>query len=342
MEQKLFGNKNILVTGATGIVGAHLCIELAKQSCNVIAVARNEISRKRAEHVFEMYGVAETIAPYITWKYADITQYDEVCSVVAEADYVFNCAGYVSFNNAEKKQLIDVNVTSVAHIVNACLEYKLTKLCHVSSVSALGKPYDSVEITEDCDYNESKISSVYGYSKHLGELEVWRGIAEGLPAVIVNPTVIIAPGFWNQSSGALFSTIARGLPFYTHGVTGYVGVNDVVKSMLDLMKSNISGERFIVNSQNVSYKSVFTSIAQSISVPPPRYYAPYFLMLVAGFFAQMFLRTSNLSVHTAKTAHSVSKYSSQKLKDAISIRFRNIHDDIRETGAFFCKDVNAS
>lgn len=339
MEQNLFGNKTVLVTGASGIVGAHLCIALAQQAVSVRAFVRNHHSQQKAEQLWHMYSIPAHITKYITWVYGDITVYQDVSDAVSNTSYVFHCAGYVSFNNADRKTLFDCNVIGTAHVVNACLEHAVTKLCHVSSVAALGKTYDGSEITEQCEYEQKKSRSVYGYSKFLGELEVWRGIAEGLSAVIVNPSVIIAPGFWNQSSGKLFTTISRGLQFYTSGVTGYVSVHDVTESMIYLMKSNISGERFIVSAENLDYKTVFTSIAASIGVKPPKWYAPRVLLHFAGimltFFALIRDRQSEITRQTAQTAYAVSLFSSEKLTQALGFKFRSVEKEIQITGTFF-------
>jgi len=339
LEQNLFGNKPVVVTGASGLLGVHLCIALISKGVQVRAIIRNEHSKNKAEHIFALYSVLPHELLLIEWRYADITNFQDVCDVLQDVAYVFHCAGYVSFHDSDRDTLHAINVLGTQYVVDACLQFGITKLCHVSSVAAIGKAVGSDFIDETCEYEPKKSRSLYGYSKYLGELEVWRGIAEGLPAVIVNPSIIIGFGSKEQSSASLFYTMSRGMPFYTSGITGYVSVHDVVDSMIMLMKSDISAERFIVSAENLSYKTIFTCIAQSLGVSVPRYYVPSWVLHSVGIIATFvsFLRGSRSKItrHTAQTAYRISQYSSQKLVHAISFSFRNVCDEISRIGKIY-------
>jgi len=338
LEKNLFGNKVILVTGASGIVGAHLCISLLQQGAHVRAMLRKESSLEKAKKIFSLYNI-----PFeqerLSWVIADISLYEEVELVTQGVDLVFNCAGYVSFNNSELKELRSLNVLGVKNIVDACIVNSVSKLCHVSSVAALGKAPEGMDIDESCDFEVKKSRSMYGHSKYYGELEVWRGIAEGLNAIIVNPSVIIGPGQWDQSSGKLFSTVGKGLKFYTPGVTGYVGVQDVVACMIKLMDSDIVNERFVINAENLSYKEVFTAIANSIGVSPPTKLATKFMMHSAGILLSLLSmvtgKPSQITRQTAITAFNKSYFSSKKIQNKLGFTFRNVTDVIKETGSFY-------
>lgn len=339
MEKNLFGNKPVVVTGASGVIGTHLSIALAKKGVRVCAVVQNEHSINKAKRMHALYSLSSQEIACIEWCYADITDYQDVYNVIQHAEYVFHCAGYVSFHAADKHTLHAINVEGTKNVVDACLQCGIKKLCHVSSVAALGKAIYTDMIDETCEYELEKKRSLYGYSKYLGELEVWRGIAEGLSAVIVNPSVIIGFANKEQSSAHLFKTILQGMPFYTSGVTGYVSVHDVVDCMIVLMESNIHAEQFVVSAENLSYKTVFTYTAESLGVSAPRIYMPAWILHTVGIILTFLLfliqKRSSITRHTTHTAYTVSRYSSQKLIHATSFSFRPIRDELARIGALY-------
>ncbi|HEY2727007.1 MAG TPA: NAD-dependent epimerase/dehydratase family protein, partial [Parafilimonas sp.] len=224
--------KNIFITGATGLLGSHLIKELVNSNANIKALYRHEIPFTHNK---------------IEWLQGDILDTILLGEILEDVDEVYHCAAKVSFNPKNKKELFKTNIEGTANIVNACLNTNVKKLLHVSSVSALGRIREDVIIDETMQWSEDANNSVYGESKYLGEMEVWRGIAEGLNAVIINPTIILGAGDWNNGSSEIFKTAYKEFPYYTEGVTGFVDVKDVVKAMITLMNSDIFSERFIVN-----------------------------------------------------------------------------------------------
>ncbi len=341
LGKNLFGNKKVLVTGASGLVGSHVCLQLLQQNVSVLAFVRNEQSKQKAIEILSLYKIDKNKLDYISWIYGDITNYDEVEIAVSQANIIFNCAGHVSFSNNEFEKLYSINVQGCANLVNACIEHSIEKLCHISSVAALGKSKDNSEITEEDEYAVSAKNSSYGYSKYLGEMEIWRGIAEGLNAVIVNPSVIIGPGQWNQSSGKFFSTIAKGLNYYTTGITGYVGVWDVAKCMILITNSGISAEKFILNSENVDYKRFFKLIAENIGAKVPKKQATPALMKTAAIFLairKVFTgKPSQINFKTVKTSFAQNYFSNAKICNTLDFNFEKIEDVIKKTAIHFPK-----
>jgi len=335
LEQNLFGNKQILVTGASGLVGVHVIMYLARLGANIRAFVRNEDSKQKAYTVFKAYNCCESNT--ITWHFGDITNYEDVYNAMKHIDYVFHCAGYVSFNNAHMQIMYDVNVLGTKHVVDAALEHGITKLCHVSSVAAIGKSRTSHIVDETCEFEYTKHTGAYHITKYCGELEVWRGIAEGLQAVIVNPSVIIGVGDWYSSSSALFGTIAKGLKFYTTGSTGYVSVHDVVQCMVLLMQSNITSQRFILSAQTVDYKSLFSAIADSLHVKRPHIAIKQWQMKLVAILLQLVSKNPQITLHTVNSAFSHTHYSNHKICEALSYSFSNIFDDISTVGTMYLK-----
>ncbi|MEP6685073.1 MAG: NAD-dependent epimerase/dehydratase family protein [Parafilimonas sp.] len=246
--------KNIFITGATGLLGSHLIKELLNQNADIKALYRTKIPFTHAN---------------VEWIQGDLFDTILLEEILAGVDEVYHCAAKVSFNPKNKKELFKTNIEGTANIVNTCLNANVKKLLHVSSVSALGRIRENKIITEAMQWSEEANNSVYGESKYLGEMEVWRGIAEGLNAVIINPTIILGAADWNNGSAEIFKTVYKEFPYYTEGVTGFVDVNDVVKVMITLMNSDIVSECFIISAENVSYKSLFDMIAEVFDKKPP-------------------------------------------------------------------------
>jgi len=186
-------------------------------------------------------------------------------------DEVYHCAGLISYSSRNHSELYKINVDGTANIVNAALQAKVRKFVHVSSIAALGKFVEGKPIDENMTWTDDARNSTYGHSKYLGEMEVWRGVAEGLDAVIVNPSIILGAGKWNNASTAIFKNIYQGFKWYSEGVNGFVDVRDLVKAMIMLMESDITAERFIISAENKSYKDIFYLIADAFNKKRPSY-----------------------------------------------------------------------
>lgn len=243
------------VTGSTGLLGSHVIKALLKQNKKVKAVYRNTIPCFEGSEKVE-------------WCKGDILDPSFLEEEMLNVHTVYHCAAIVSFNPKNKRDLYKINVEGTANVVNAALECGVKRFCHVSSVASLGKP-TAIEIDETNEWNDTDIKSNYAKSKYLGELEVWRGISEGLQAVIINPSIILGAGNWDSGSTKIFQTAYNEFPWYTEGVTGFVDVHDVVKAMILLTQSDISNERFIVSAENKTYKSVFSCIATCFGKKTP-------------------------------------------------------------------------
>lgn len=237
----------ILVTGGSGLVGSELISQLLAQGNKVKAIYNNT-------------SLTITDKDIIAIK-CDILDTVALEEAMQGITHVYHCAAIVSFNKKNKAQLLKINIEGTANVVNASIDAGVKKLVHVSSVSALGRIRENETVTEEMNWTEESSNSLYGKSKYLGEMEVWRGIGEGLEAVIVNPSLILGGGDWSKGSSEIFKSVYDEFPWYTEGVTGVVDVKDVAKAMILLMNSEINKERFILNAENLSYKELFTQIA---------------------------------------------------------------------------------
>jgi dihydroflavonol-4-reductase len=324
----------VLVTGGTGLVGAHLLIHLTEKGEQVRAIYRNLENIQKTKSLFSLYQ-KESLFESIQWIQADILDIPSLENVFTDITHVYHCAAIISFDPKKEDLVRKTNIEGTANIVNFCLTYDIQKLCHVSSIAALGDlAAHQTIITEETEWNPEKLHSDYAISKYGSEMEIWRGQQEGLKVVMVNPGVIIGPGFWNQGSGEIFAKVKKELPFYTKGSSGFVAVTDVVKVMYQLMKSDIQGERYILIGQNIIFKDIQFTIADALKVKRPKYHATPFMMHTISkldwLFATLFGQKRKLSKASAKSTYSTDLYSNEKAKNALNITFADVFDYIKE------------
>ncbi|MFI5138012.1 MAG: NAD-dependent epimerase/dehydratase family protein [Sphingobacteriales bacterium] len=314
----------ILITGATGFLGSELAMQLVKQGGHIRCT-------KRAKSV-----IPPILAPFqqqIEWVDADILDIFAIEDAMTGVSRVYHCGAWVSLKQADKKPMINTNVTGTANLVNICLENNI-RMVHVSSIAAIGlaKPGDLV--TENHHLDQATENDGYAISKLESEMEVWRGIAEGLDAVIVNPSLIIGANAGTNGSGQLFETVRRGLKFYTAGSSGFVDVEDVAKCMIALMNSNISAERYIINAENRDFKQITAEIAGGFGIKPPSIFAKPWMMGIAwrgASLASLITRKAPaIDKISAQSASLTRNYDNKKIRQATGIEFKPVSVSIKE------------
>ena len=328
----------ILITGATGLVGSHLAMHLLENDQKIRAIYRDEKSIVKTKNLFEIYNKLYLFEK-INWVKADINDISALDIAFADIEQVYHCAALISFDPKEEEKLRKTNIEGTANIVNFCLSKNVKKLCFVSSIAALGDLLDHEKIiTEDTEWNPEKSHSFYAISKYGAEIEVFRGQQEGLNVIIVNPGVILGAGFFDSGSGEIFSKVKKGLSFYTNGITGFVSANDVVKSMFLLMKSDIHGEKFVLISENCSYKYLVETIANSLNVKKPTTKISKFITQIAWridwILANIFFQKRKISKDLANSLHSENYYSNEKIKQTLNFEFETVFDTVNKVSKF--------
>ncbi len=332
----------ILVTGGTGLVGAHLLYMLVSQGSEVVALRRDSSSLAEVKKIFSFYSKSyNKLFKKVKWITADITDVPALEVAFKSVTKVYHCAADLSFDKSNYKTSRKINVEGTANIVNLCLSNKIIKLCHVSSVATLGEDHEK-PITEETKWNaEDNSNNIYAITKYDAELEVWRGVQEGLTVVVVNPGVIIGPGFWSSGTGEIFKKVANGFNYYTSGTVGLVDVQDVVKSMILLMNSTITNEQFVLVSENVTYKELIKNIMQITGInKSSKEIKKWQLMLYANIdrlLSFVFRKKRSVYKSNVNSAYKNLVYDSSKVKKAIEINFIPIAESIKNTGAFFKK-----
>jgi len=325
--------EKIFITGASGLLGSYLIRDLLKQP-NVQLVC---IYRKQKSNL-----LTEEELSSISWVQGDILDVDCLMEAMQGCTKVYHCAGLVSFNPSKANELMKINVEGTANVVNTAIECGVEKFIHVSSVAAIGRKRNNQTVHESLTWDEASNPSVYGKSKYLGEMEVWRGIGEGLNAVIVNPVIILGKGDWNDGSCATFKNAYNEFPWYTEGISGFVDAADVSKAMIGLMESEISGERYIVSAENLSYRSVFEMMADGFHKKRPHIkVSPLLAAIVWRLVKVKSMITGEeplLTKETAETAQQKVYFDHAKLVSALpGLRFTPVAQTIQEACSYYLR-----
>ena len=322
----------ILVTGGTGLVGFHLLLQLSQEKEAIRAIYRTE---KKLQHIKNLFEAANQLSSFekIDWVKTDILDVPALELAFKGISYVYHCAALVSFNPKDEEKLNQNNIVGTANVVNISLSKNVKKLAYVSSIAALGNGTEhNLIVNEETERNNEAVRSDYSISKFGAEMEVWRGFQEGLDVVIVNPGVIFGNGFPKEGSSLFIQNIKDGQSFYTLGKLGIVAVEDVVKALTTLMKSTISGERYILVAEDVTYKELFDRIAEILKqvqndkrIKKPKYLVKKWQVQIAlileFIFATLFFRKRMLSKSTINSLYNLEIHDTSKIKKVIDFEF---------------------
>lgn len=315
-----------MVTGGTGFLGAYILQELVQKGYSVRAI------RRRQQTPFY---IPDNILAQVEWVSGDVLDVVSLHEAMQGVDAVIHSAGKVSFDSRDKNDLFKINVEGTANVVNAALELNVPRFVHISSVAAIGRNAMGETVTEGKKWQQSKYNTPYALSKYHAEMEVWRGDAEGLNAVVVNPSTILGYGDWSTSSCAIFKSVYNEFPWYTTGINGFVGVEDVARAVVLIMESDISGERYIVNNDNWSFQQMLNTIADGFGKKRPHKEATPLLGAMAwrlekvkSFFSG---RKPLLTRHSARVANSKTYFDNRKILQALpQFAFTPLHQSIEK------------
>jgi dihydroflavonol-4-reductase len=325
----------ILVIGGTGLLGSNLLAHLVNDADELIATYQSESKIAKVKKNFNFYHGAQADALFqkITWKKVDILDLVELNDVFQNVNEVYHCAAQVSFRRRDFNLLMRINGQGTANVVNVCLSSTIQKLCYVSSTAAVGKVFQNgkYHVVESNKWTQNDKTSGYAISKYTAEKEVWRGIEEGLNAVIINPSVIIGPGSWEESSLTIFRTIQNGLRFYTKGANAFVDVRDVCNAMIRLMQSEIQSERFLCTGNNSSFRELLSLIANKLNKKAPNLYANRIMCEIAWRLASLkalFFGNATLTKESTESSQTVVEYDAAKIKKELNISFISLEDAV--------------
>lgn len=318
----------ILVTGGTGLVGAHLLFHLTQNGHQVRAIRRKNSDLQNVEKVFAYYHEkSASLFEKIEWLIADLNDLQALESAFEGVERLYHAAAMISFDPNDYRQLVKVNTEGTANIVNLCIAKQVKKLCYVSTIGTIGRSTNDEMVNEQSEWQNHHIN-VYAKAKYAAEIEVWRGGQEGLSVVMVNPGVIIGPGFWKKGTGALFVAANKGYNYYPPGGTGFVTVHDVVKVMVALMNKEIKNERYIMVAKNLTFKEVLTKMSNFMGKKPPQKQLQFWqleigrvLDVVRHFFTKSRRSITKNSIYALKHRDA---YDSTKIKETLNFEFEPI------------------
>ncbi|MBV6439486.1 MAG: GDP-L-fucose synthase [Saprospiraceae bacterium] len=322
-------NSLVLVTGGTGFLGSYLVRLLVKNGYKVRALRRRE----------SPMDLVQEAADQVEWAEAGVTDVVALEDTFRGVTHVMHCAAISSFHPKDAQRLKNINVDGTRNMVNLALDFGIQKFIHVSSIAAFGRAKERPRLDETSKWVQSKSNTRYAVSKYLSEQEVWRAHAEGLPVAIVNPSVILGSGFWDAGSPRFFSQIDQGLKFWPVGRGGFVDARDVAQFMLYLLESDISGERYILNAQNASFKELFELIAIALGTKPPPIKVTPLLAEVA--WRVEWLKEKLLGMEPVVTKESARNsvssfyYENAKSLSVFNFKYRSLEETVRETALQF-------
>lgn len=314
----------IFVTGGTGFIGAYIIKTLIENGEHVRAIRRSSPTP---------FFIDSAIMNNVEWVNADILDPTGIRDYMQGAKAVIHAAAKLSFYKKEKQEMFKTNISGTANIVDSCIELNIPRLIHISSVASLGRVQHGGKIDENKKWTDNKSNTPYAISKYYAEMEVWRGMAEGLNAVILNPGTVVGYGNWHQSSCAIFKSIYNEFPWYTEGINGFVDVEDIAEASFQMLHSDISGERFILTGDNWSFKKLFDTIADNLGKPRPNKKAGP----LAGELAwrveklkSIFFNTRPLlTKETAKIAQTATYFDNSKIRKFLpGFEFTSLDDSI--------------
>ncbi|MEO5643994.1 MAG: NAD-dependent epimerase/dehydratase family protein [Bacteroidia bacterium] len=330
----------ILLTGGTGLLGSHIAYELVSKGQKIRALKRKESSTALTEKIFRFYNSdAQLLLDKIEWVDGDVLDLGALEDALEGITHVYHAAALVSFHPKEKEKMLQVNIEGTANVVNLAVHAGVKKICHISSIAALGVTIDQKLIDEDVWWKNDPGNSWYAISKYGAEREVWRVSEEGMDVVILNPAFILGPGDEKRTSSEVFGAMKKGNSWYTLGENGYVDARDVAMAAVKLMESEIKNQRFVLSAENLSYRDFFDKILAAFAQPKTKRLAGKFLLALSwrGEKLMTLLTGENPRVtrETALAALQLNRYDGTRITKQLDFKYRDVDNSIREIAEFY-------
>lgn len=314
-------------------MGSHLLLQLVRSGFAVRATYRQNSNLKRVEKIFAYYEQkSEELFGKIEWILADLNDIPGMETAFQDITHVYHCAALISFDPKDYDILHNTNTLGTANLVNLCLANNIEKLCHVSTIGAIGKSVNGNSATEENEWVEEDIN-VYALTKHAAEMEVWRGSQEGLPVIIVNPGVIVGPGFWEEGSGNLFTTASKGYSYFPPGGTGFITIGDLIRIMTGLMDSSLVNQRYITVAENITFETMLGLLTKYLGKPKPTKKLAFWQLHIGRIFDMFFCfftgRRRRITKNSIKSLKTRGTYDNTKIKKELNFEFEPLEKTIQ-------------
>jgi dihydroflavonol-4-reductase len=192
----------------------------------------------------------------ITGDVLDISSLNQLCEGV---ETIYHFSEKMLFDNKQKTQMYRHNIEGTANVVNTALAHQVKKLIFSSHFSALGDKTEGNMFDESSKWEDIATAQGFGWSKHLAEREVWRGINEGLDAIIFNFGQI----FGNEPFESPFQEFCAWMleeKKYTPGNFPWIDENDLVDLILEIEEGRDINEQVLVFHQVMDYQELLKYI----------------------------------------------------------------------------------
>ncbi len=324
--------KKILITGANGLVGSYICRQLLNSTQHQIYA----LTRKSSN-----LNLLSPIKDRITIIEGDLKELEKIENQIAEMDLIIHTAGVVSYHKEDHPLLHQINHQATKELINLCLNHEVSDFLFLSSVSAINSGRPDLVTDEKSKFAEGPHNSTYGITKHLAEMEVWRGAQEGLNVAVLNPTIVIGAGIWKNSSLQMFQQVWDGMPLMTPGSNGFVDVRDVATACKLLIEQGLVGQQFVLNAENRSYDEIIKAISIGLhKKPPKRYLSKSMIPFIVGLekLRSFILRKRPLLTSIAlEKSLAKQKYNGKKVTQELGLNYRVIDQSIKESCEAFMK-----
>ena len=309
----------ILITGATGLYGSYLARKFSENH-EVFALKRKE----------QGFGLLADFSERVQWRTGDILDPISIEEALEGIEMVIHAAGKVSFSAGDSDDLMTVNVRGTANVVNAMLSKGVSKIIHVSSVSALGRTAEAKVSNEDTKWVESDLNTPYAISKYQAELEVWRGAMEGLQALVLSPTIILGKLSDQRSSTQMYNYVIEGSSYYPPGSVNYIDIRDAVEIAHSLFEKGLWGQKFILSCGAKPFKEFFAIMATALGKKAPHRPVSDFQLSIAIFFIgiarALGLSKNPLNRQTAMLSKLSVRMDNSKVQSILNFSYRPLEE----------------
>jgi dihydroflavonol-4-reductase len=327
------------VTGATGMLGTHLMGALIHKNLPVVAGYRSEGRKQQAIDLLRFQGFSQQEIDSIQWRYCDVLDTTSLLDSMQGCKSIYHTSAVVSYHARDRADMYATNVEGTANVVNVAIEMGGIQLIHVSSIAALGKSMPGATLNEDSEWKNSELNTHYGITKHMSDLEIWRGVQEGLNAIIVHPGFIVGAGAFDRSSPSVFQKIHDGLGYYPPGGTGFIGAHDCAKTMVALSEGGLKNEAYILVSHSQTMQWLFQNVAQALGAPTPHKVASPLILQMARIAEwikeKLTSKKALITKETVKNASIQFYYDTTKLKATLPDLEFDIESEFHRAAAFF-------
>lgn len=330
----------VFVTGATGLIGSYLMVELAKKGESIRAMKRKNSSLDAVRNLFSELA-NEKLFEQIQWVEADLDNIPQLIEALIGIETIYHTAAHVGFDDRARKEIHRVNAQGTENLVNLAISESVPNFVYVSSISVLDEAPDEKIISENSKWDPEKPHSEYAISKKKGEMNVWRGSQEGLNVLVVYPSVVIGSLDGKRASEKIFKLAYKNKAITTEGITSYVDVRDVVRMMAELVEKKHWNHSFILSSEERSFVSVFNYLRKKQNLKPLKAISMgklktiRFFSYISKFFGGPYMSKASLEAITGK-----SNYSTEKIKNTLQTNFISLDEALDFHSARYREKTN--